>query len=55
MTDPVPTLDEVINDPGRQEEWGNQLGKKHQEHIRICFQNVRGLIPKMTVISNSQY
>jgi len=44
--DPVPTSDEVIEDPGHWEEWGNQLGKKHKDHIHICFQNVGGLIPK---------
>jgi len=56
--DPVPTLDEEINDPGHREEWGNQIGKKHKDHICICFQNVGGLIPKtdgdlkLTVLRN---
>ncbi len=43
-TEPAPALDEAINDPGRQDTWGNLLGKKHQDSIRICFQNVGGLV-----------
>jgi len=44
MTDPAPALDEAVNDPGCRDTWGNQLGKKHQDSIRICFQNVGGLV-----------
>jgi len=46
VTDPVPALDEAILDPGHRDEWGNQLGKKHKDHIHICFQNVGRLITK---------
>jgi len=45
-TDPVSASYEAIEDPGHRDEWGNQLGKKHKDHIHICFQNVGGLIPK---------
>jgi len=44
MMEPAPALDEAINNPGHQGTWGNQLGEKHQDSIRICFQNVGGLI-----------
>jgi len=55
-TDPAPASDEAISDPGRQHTWGKPLGKKQQNHIRICFQNVGGIIPaadddlKLTVL-----
>jgi len=44
MTDPAPALDEVISDPGHQTMWGKLLEKNC---IRICFQNVGGIIPTM--------
>jgi len=56
MTDPDPASDEVISDPGRQTTWGQPLGKKQQHCIRICFQNIGGIIPtadddlKLTVL-----
>jgi len=42
---PAPSLDKETNsDPGRRELWGQPLGKKQHNKIRICFQNIGGLI-----------
>jgi len=43
--DPNPALDEAIADLGHHESWGNTMGKKQPNSMRIVFQNVGGLIP----------
>ncbi len=44
MMEPAPALDEAVNDPGHRDTCGNQLRKRHQDSICICFQNVGGLV-----------
>ncbi len=43
---PAPSSDEEIPYPGHQETWGQPLGKNKKNTIRICFQNVGGILPE---------
>jgi len=44
MQDPLPTLDRGAQCQGSNATWGNSLGRKPHNMVRVCFQNLDGIL-----------